>query len=90
MRNIRKGEGKRFLLKSSTIAAGADPEFPFKGGEGWQSSLGWGSNLQCGCFLAKMYVKTKEFGLTVAGGRKLLYVDPPLIWIPLALFGLSL
>ena len=37
-----------------------------------------GDNLQHGHFLAKTYVKMKEFGPVGGGRRKLLCVDPPL------------
>ena len=42
----------------------ADPGFPVGGGV---DPLGWGMDLRHGHFLAKMYVKMKEFG--PVGGR---------------------
>ena len=40
--------------------SGVDPGIPVWGGA--NSRWGLGANLRRGCFLAKMYVKTKELG----------------------------
>ena len=45
--------------------SGADPGFPVRGAP---TLVGGGANLQHGHFLAKTYVKTKEFG-HVGGAR---------------------
>ena len=52
----------------------ADPGFPV-GGRG---PVRGGMDLRCGCFLAKMYVKTKEFGPIGGVCTQHAPLDPPM------------
>ena len=55
----------------------ADPGFPVGG----RAPIRGGVDLQCGCFLVKMYVKTKELGPIGGACTWHTPLDPPMCYI---------